>query len=518
MSARPQLTAEEVEKIIKRHNEELPKDPNANPDDLILGDNEVSTTVRLHLGTLTAMVGYGSLGSGKTWTCYKVFHDLKRKARVTYVPLRSYRESGRAKLTLNSRGVASLVATAIAEALVKPRSLSTEVPGALTNVSADIDDFRVDRKLEEVLEDYVKVLREKQEYHVVLLDEFDKGIESIDDIEALVDYIVASRHLLDKYGVVRVTLVALMAPVPSSGLRATYENKPAYEVFSEVFKSRYPSELIEPYMALVSTGVNLNQFRNVASMLRDFAKKSVDIVKKNLGININIRDVDVDKAVRLLAGLWPSMRWGKDILVKALAEAIASGFQASLLEYVERSLKDVLGLSSPTDVKKIFVEDRWGYVGEYSTQIAREFAERVLKEACKTLGCTVQPSSERREPGFISVSERVWKIDRRGEISRDIVFWFRLSDITDPKTIGKAQKIFGDSYIVIVAPEGTKINVAPRKMLGVIRLPRPLFYYVLTAEVKYFDNRFEDYCRKLIGEEIEKHSSWLSELLKNLLV
>jgi hypothetical protein len=79
MSSSQQLTPQIIEDLITKHNKDLVKNPQANPNDLILADNEVSITVQSHLGTLAAIVGYGSYGSGKTWTCYRIFHELKQR-------------------------------------------------------------------------------------------------------------------------------------------------------------------------------------------------------------------------------------------------------------------------------------------------------------------------------------------------------------------------------------------------------------------------------------------------------
>jgi len=507
------VSAVEIERLIEWHNVELSRDPNADPGDLILGDNAVSKTVRMHLGTLTAVVGYGSRGSGKTWTCYKVFHDVKRRALATYVPLNSYRESGRAKLTLNSRGAPSLVATAIAEALVKPRSLSREVPGVLANVSSDVGGFRVDRLLGEVLEDYVKVLGERREYHVVLLDDFDRGVEGVDDIEALVDYLIASRDLYDKYGAVRVTLAVLTSrELPNLG--EAYWGKHARDVIYEALKSRRPRDA-EHITSLASLDADLDERGNVASVLRDIVLKSVELVNRSYGAGVEI--ADVEKAVWQLVDVYPSVEWGREVLVKALARATASGSKASLLEHVEQSLKDALGMSSAEEVRKVLVEGRWSYASTDIVSAAREFTERVLKEACRISGCTPQILGERGEPGFTSVFTRAWKAGGRVEDSVHIAFWFRVSNVNDEKTLTKARKVFGGMYVVMVAPENVNTWLLPGNVLGVIRLPNPLFYYMLVAGARTIDPRIERYYRWLKEVKIEESARQLSEILGRIL-
>jgi hypothetical protein len=518
MNVQPPFSAEKIKGIIEYHNEELPKVLKANPNDLILGDNEISRTVRGHLGTLVAIVGYGTYGSGKTWTCYKIIHDLKNEALVTYVPLRAYREKGRKKLTLNSYGVSSLVATAIAEALVRPLSLANEVDGVLTNIPTDIQSININKKLEEVLETYTSILRSKQTYHIVLLDEFDAGLESVHDIEALVDFIVASRRLFEKYGTVRITLVALMAPVPSEALGEENKNRPIYVVFRERLESRAPRVIRGPYEALTILDRDLNEIHNVISMLRDYVLKSVEIVRREINIrSINI--YNIDKAVEVLARIWPSMRWGKDILkkavAKAIAEAIASGQQADLLDYVYRSLEDTLRLYSPNNVENILIKGKWSYIRNYSLNKVRKFVERLLEGACKIIpDCYAEYYGESMEPGFISLLGRViGKVKGKGEKVCNIAFWLRLSDVTEDRTVAKAKKVFRDHFTIMIVPDNIRIKLVPDIVLRVLRLPSPLVYYMLTtADI---DAAFQQYCEDLLDEMLRKYSAELGILLKS---
>jgi hypothetical protein len=84
------ITVKDVEELIKLHNEELPKNPQANKDELILVDNPVTLRIKLNKGTIVGMLVEGKWGSGKTYSCYKLFHDLKGTTLVTYVPMRFY--------------------------------------------------------------------------------------------------------------------------------------------------------------------------------------------------------------------------------------------------------------------------------------------------------------------------------------------------------------------------------------------------------------------------------------------
>lgn len=510
-----QVTMKDIEELIDRHNRELPKDPNAPVDELIIGDNEVSKTVRMHIGTLAAVVGYGSYGSGKTWTCYRIFHDLKDRVFVTYVPLRYYKIRGE-RLTRNSDGMISLVATAIAEALVKPQSLRSRIPEVLTN-APDIQNFRIDREIEKVLEDYDSFLRKRgkegrRPYHVVLLDEVDEGIESFADLVSLKDYIVTSRRIFDRYGSLRTMLVTLMAPVPSSGIAARTERgeiKPVHRLVEEMFF------VPEPYKTLALLNVNLNERSNLMSMLRGFVAKSLELVQKKLGLTVSIREVD--DALELLARTWPSIRWCKDVLTKALAISITRGFQSSLLDSVREALGEALDLDPPI-VDKVLTEGRWSYVG-YSLERVKDFVERLLRDACASTGPESRGEcyDERAEPGFTSILCRVSKLDkRRGIVSRELAFWLRLSDVISDRTIAKAKRVFSNKYVIPIVPENIRLMLLPDNSLKVIRLPSPLVYYLL-ASGRALDRKFEEYCTEVLVEEIKRHAFELGQSLRELL-
>jgi hypothetical protein len=511
----PQVTTKNIEDFINFHNKELPKDPNAPVNELIIGDNEVSKTVRAHIGTLATVVGYGGYGSGKTWTCYKIFHDLKNEVFVTYVPLRYYKEQGR-RLTKNSEGVDSLVATAIAEALVRPQSLRLRIPEVLTN-APDLQGISIDRKIEEVLKDYDVFLRkkggeEKKLYHVVLLDEVDEGIESVADLVSLKDYVVTSRRIFDKHGSLRTMLVTLMAPVPSPSIGARTERgeiKPIHRLVEEAFF------VPEPFKALALLNVNLNERGNLMSMLRGFVVKSLELVNKKFGLTISIKDLD--DALELLARTWPSIRWCRDVLTKALAKSITRGPQSSLLDNVCESLGEALDLD-PLNVDKILTEGKWSYVG-YSLEGVKDFVERLLKDACAFAGPEYRGEcyGERTEPGFISILCRVSKLDKRkGVISKELAFWLRLSDVANNKTIAKAKRIFGNKYVVPIVPENIRLMLLPDNTLKIIKLPSPLVYYLLASE-RALDAEFKGYCMNVLAEEVKKHALELGQPLKELL-
>jgi hypothetical protein len=527
-----------IEDLIIRHNKDLVKDPLAVPDDLILADNEVSITVQSHLGTLTAVIGYGSYGSGKTWTCYKIFHELKQRQNVyiTYVPVRAYRSvRGAHKKTLNSRGVASLVATAIAEALIAPQSLRQAVTEVLTNASNVPLNIDIGGPLESVLANYHDYLAKTGGYHIVLLDEVDEGFESIEDIEALVDAVYALRKLYDRDRVVRIMIVALMAPVKARSLiiarqlPADMLERSIYTIFEERFKERAKLlSVTAPYEALAVLGVDLDNPRNLQSMLIGFVRKSIDVINRKLGINVKVEGIE--NAIDLLVQIWPSMRWCQDILRRALALAAISAIQAgqaNLLNFVFQALTVSLGLDV-ANVRKVFIEGHWTYAkippDEALNSLKITLVDRLIKAACDspTLNCFPEYDGMKREPGFASLFYRIKKIieERRGRErgriirSKNIVFWLRLSDLDSDAAVNKAKRIFGDSYVVIIMPDKAFAKRVPENTLLVIKLPSPLIYYILATSTKAIDSKLKELYEDILATLISKE--YLPELTRLL--
>jgi hypothetical protein len=205
-----------------------------------------------------------------------------------------------------------------------------------------------------VLANYHDYLTKTGGYHIVLLDEVDEGFESIEDIEALVDAVYALRKLYDRDRVVRIMIVALMAPVKARSLiiarqlPADMLERPIYTIFEERFKERTKLlSVTAPYEALAVLGVDLDNPRNLQSMLIGFVRKSIDVINRKLGINVKVEGIE--NAVDLLVQIWPSMRWCQDILRRALALATISAIQAgqaNLPEFVSQALTVSLGLDA----------------------------------------------------------------------------------------------------------------------------------------------------------------------------
>jgi hypothetical protein len=535
----------EIENIIDRHNKDLPKDPNANIDELILIDNSISKALEYHLGTLTVVIGYGSYGTGKTWTSYKIFHSLKNKAYITYVPIRMYRKAvgSQSKCVKNNEGEVSLVATIIAEALVRPETLKGRVGDrdVLTN-APDIQDIVIcDRTIKDVIEDYHERLIKGKgfyPYHVVLLDEFDEGVETVADIDAIVDVAQVLRNMIDKYGRSRVTVVALMAPVPSQRLGRVWADEPIYNIIIKRLQSRATTTLGGPYEAVALLNLNLGTRENVRTMLIEFVKKSVEIINNKYRINISVSGIE--KAADVLVRIWPTMRWCRDVMVKGLARAIAETLNRGVKEvdisnYIYDVIKDLLVLDNTSYVTKVFEDGKWGSIfGDMEINIAepdnrfRRFCEEILRAACPD--CEINMYNYREERGFTSLFYRIYQIkkvvekekkheketEKKREVeikpAGDVTFWLRLSNITN-KSISKAKKIFGKTYVVLIIPNNVKIQSSAENIIITITLTPIEMYYLLTATSKAIDAKLREYLEGVLNERIREYAPRLGKIL-----
>jgi hypothetical protein len=523
-----QLKPEVIENIINHHNKELPKDPNARVDDLLLVDNSISKAVKTHLGTLTVVIGYGSYGTGKTWTSYKIFHDLKDKAYVTYVPIRIYKNvigSGN-KCVKNSNGAVSLVATIIAEALVKPASLRQTLREVLTN-APDTQGINIcGRTLEEVINDYHAHLVKNVEsypYHVILLDEFDVGVETLADIDTIVDTIRILRNMIDRYGRSRVAIVALMAPISSQSLGREWADVLIHKVIIGRLRSGVITAL-GPYEAVALLGLDLGAPQNVKTMLIEFIKESIEIINKRLGTSISVSGVE--EAADILVKIWPTMRWCKDIIVKGLAKAVVEALnknaaQINISDYIYDAIKELLALDEISYVEKVFIKKAWGSMFKDieidKLDRFKGFCEEILKAACPD--CEFYKYSHREERGFVSLFYRIQKAVRKerkheAEIkSVDIAFWLRLSDITNEST-SKAKKVFAKvNYVVLIMPNNIKIESPIEKMIAPITLTPVEIYYLLTATSKSIDAKFQQYLEEVLRERVQEYAPKLGKIL-----
>jgi hypothetical protein len=418
------------------------------------------------------------------------------------------------------------------------------VKGVLTNAD-DVPGMQIEgRKLGEILREYQeKVLyHTARQHHIILLDEFEEGIRGYDDIVALTDIAYTARaYMHDEHGYVGVKVVAVMALVPPpESIREHLQSKYIHEALSHEIEKRLAKlshEHTIPFRTIMIPPVDLGHPSNTLSVLRQFAERSIEIVKQKLHASFTI--TNIDRAVKLLVNIWPIARWAKDILMEALAEAIAAaaeGKDGDLLYYTKLMLKQSLDMREDEDVEKILVEGKWGTLKEEDVpDNIKGFIERVLREVCSKIvkqssavtDCDYIYMDVKRERGFVTVHYRIRVLTeekvparKRGEStterssrkregivstprSHDIIFWLRQSDITK-KTV-RSMKIESKMPVVLIMPENVRIKAPlPENIVAIVRLPSPLMYYVsvsakraINAELgKFYDEVLDGYIQQ----------------------
>lgn len=483
------LTIYDIINFINKRNVEEPKNPAAKPNDLILVDNRVTLTVKNHLGNLIAVVAEGSWGSGKTWSGLKLYHDLKNIVKITYVPVRY--SSGVIKPITKVNGVNSHIATVISMALCKPETLARQVKEVITN--AQDTGINIDRELDEVMNDCYLILKENDQRHLVILDEFEEGIKGYEDIEALIKSLIILRNLYDRYGSMRITMLMLILPL-SVGSRV-YDLVRDTSIVSYI-KSRLsrPDNPEGRYVLDKVVFINLDDnVEDTKDMLKEIANITVRLVNsvfKNQLRNI-ARIKGVEDAVNYIVKMAKWIRFGRDLLVNSLARAIIdsanTGQEVNLYDYVLSTLYTDLGLSSPNDLEDILIKGKFNNIDFDSI---RKTLYEVINELRGDLIDDYSELEFREERGFTSLT---LLLKKRVEVKKGVVkdidipltFWLRFTNIKRG-SISKANKIFKDKYIIILSPEGcrhsqlTSVNLQ-FKLQKIIYLPRELMYYLVAG-------------------------------------
>jgi hypothetical protein len=516
MSSRcDKLTVRDVEEIIKNYNEEFPKRPVLEAkilENLILVDNPATTKIKAFRGTIVGFLVEGRWGSGKTWSCYKIFHDLRREGIfVTYIPLRSYaRQLEEISITSMTKvnGKPYLIATAIAEALIKPSSLSARVKGVLTN-APDVQGINIDQELTRILEEYSSILQEVGSIHIVLLDEIEDVIEHSDDLDILITCWSKLRELRDVNGIYRLTIGVFAVPI---------EEHPAYGVLRINRISEYINAKLKemPYVKALFHYVDLDKPIITKQVLRGFVERSVTTLNNILGCNVDLKSIKgIDQAVNLITNSLALTRYGKDILKTAIAKAYIESTRmgiSDLLEFVKRELAKGYGFSDENLVVEIFVKRRFSKIRrvlpeEEALRGLRESLVKPVLERLRTEGYikTYYEAGQRTERGFSSLIYNV-VLERRGrlEVVR-LIFWLRVTPIAG-RSLNKVSRYFGDSKIVLVSIEGLSHGPLPNNVVYALNLPGPVMYYILsgktiTADLSLsLENVLEGYKMRLKGE------------------
>jgi len=492
----------EVLALIDLYNLEEPKNPNADPDELILADNAVTLTTKKHFGNLFAIVAEGRWGSGKTYTAIKIYHDLKSFAKVTYIPVRYCVEKVKSRTKV--KGSSSLVASLIAMGFVKPRDL--EACGSMTNAD-NINEISIDDELDGILEKYYHHLKEKNDRHIVILDELETAVRTEIDAAAIIETLRILRWLYDRYGSIRLMLAVFAAPIKPGTV--------AYGMLGASISGYIMTAAPEPERAYLLNKVaffSLDNSEIVRSVMRGIVEKSLEVVRKKMSLG-SIKVERVEEALAILVRISGWLRFGVDILKSALAKAIvasASGEKGDLNLYVMTELHESLGLPDSVNINSIFIGGKFGTVERDFNHI-RRLLNSIMARA-KTLNpdriITYYEIESRREHGFESVSfiirlreKKEEKKGREEEKEIPLVFWLRFTDL-NAKALAKANEVFKGMNVIMLTLEGCRHGVLARSgrtsftIAGIIYMPPEIMYYVIAGS-KIKNERIADALRTL---------------------
>lgn len=504
--AMPNVKSDEIYNLINKYNSEEPKNPYANSEELILVDNDVTITAKAHVGNLLGIIAEGYWGSGKTWTGLKIYHEYKNKKDmiVTYVPVRNYRD---VKPDTKVKGKISKVATIIAMAFAKPGTLLKDAKGALSNGSDT--DIKIDEELGIVLENYYKKLLEEDKGHIIILDEFENSIETQNDPDALVELLERLRMLYDKYGVKRMMVIILSAPIPpGSSVYSLMQSRSLKSYIESKFKKGEEEERGR-YVLDKIVFVQLDDINNVKNVLSKLVKKAIDVIKTKTNADVKLENIE--EAVEYVVKVSRFVRFGSDILLHSLAEAIADSINKNTIvklnDYIRSRLYQYLGIPEELNLDKILIEGRMSDIDidfNHIKSVLNSLLEELRKRYQEII--SIYEIERRHERGFISISFMLKKkVDKKGTLKDlSVTFWLRFANLTN-NSIHKANKVFNGRNVIMLTVEDSKHGILTSasltfNLITIKHLPAELFYYLI-AGGRIMDRRIEDDLRGRFEEE-----------------
>jgi len=504
--------------IIDKYNMEEPKKPESDPSKLILVDNDVTLTVKNHLGNLIAVIAEGHWGTGKTWSALKLYHDFKLEDSVfiTYIPARyvvEYIKSPETKV----EGVGSTLATVIAKGYCRPQELAKNIQGVMTNAPDTSVD--ISKELSDVLKEYYLIISNKKvdKRHILLIDEVEESIKSRIDLDALSQTLITLRKLFDEYGSTRLMLVLLLPPLI---------HKPRlYDIVGSTMLSSYirsklhEDEHVRRYILDKIVFINLEHPKNTKTVLSSLGRRIIEVVKSELESDmkakIEVDVADIDEAVDFIVKVAKWIRFGRDLLVKGIAQALSKGInegvsKVSLKEEIKNVVSAILGFEGEEDIVKVLSKGELSRI-DIDMDHVRELTFNILEDLKRDRVInSFYMVEERKEKGFTSFTYAIKLIRReRGReniIEIPITFWLRFTSI-GVKGVHKANRIFEGRKIIVLTVRGCKHGELVRagkrfSIENIVYLPYELAYYVVSGN-RIMDEKIRTILKERFDQEIK---------------
>jgi hypothetical protein len=507
---------EDIRQLIEKYNKEEPKNPDADPETLILAESPFTYSVELHLGNITMAVLEGGWGTGKTSSALLLFHKLKRRTPhlyVSYIPCREAMKivEPEVRVKVNGTYSPSYLATLIVLSLIKPLSLASgfnKLPGSeyvfMTTLKKDLD-LSVDIMNEDALTLIEKIAgyyASKGMKHVLLLDELERCLVSQEDVFLLGKLPETLRGLSDRHGSSPIVMILFaIDQIPADTAITQYVGRSIGTYITSTIRRNLGSGA-----SYVLDKMIMDKAKLTESLLHEIVKKSVMMVAKHRNVEPDLLEpTEVGPVLRELTSMTYHIRFSSDLLILSLASSFAKALREksrqNLREHFDNIISRIISGIDPDVVRRALVRGDFTIIEDIVGRdvvlynLSRYIGE-VMREVGGEMGARPLLVGERRDRGFLSLTYNVALTtpSRRGEaevVVKPLVFWLRYTSITE-ETVRKANKVFYRSNVVILSAEKIRHHLGltlPREfnIIDIAYIPHDVLFFLVVGSDRIND-------------------------------
>ncbi|MFZ8794511.1 MAG: hypothetical protein ACO2O2_11600 [Acidilobaceae archaeon] len=507
---------EDIRQLIEKYNKEEPKNPDADPETLILAESPFTYSVELHLGNITMAVLEGGWGTGKTSSALLLFHKLKRRTPhlyVSYIPCREAMKivEPEVRVKVNGTSSPSYLATLIVLSLIKPLSLASgfnKLSGPeyvfMTTLKKDLD-LSVDIMNEDALTLIEKIAgyyASKGMKHVLLLDELERCLVSQEDVFLLGKLPETLRGLSDRHGSSPIVMILFaIDQIPADTAITQYVGRSIGTYITSTIRRN-----LGPGASYVLDKMIMDKAKLTESLLHEIVKKSVMMVAKHRNVEPDLLEpTEVGPVLRELTSMTYHIRFSSDLLILSLAssfvKALREKSRQNLREHFDNIISRIISGIDPDVVRRALVRGDFTIIEDIVGRdvilynLSRYIGE-VMREVGGEMGARPLLVGERRDRGFLSLTYNVALTtpSRRGEVEvvvKPLVFWLRYTSITE-ETVRKANKVFYRSNVVILSAEKIRHHLGltlPREfnIIDIAYIPHDVLFFLVVGSDRIND-------------------------------
>ena len=507
---------EDIRQLIEKYNKEEPKNPDADPETLILAESPFTYSIELHLGNITMAVLEGGWGTGKTSSALLLFHKLKRRTPhlyVSYIPCREAMKivEPEVRVKVNGTSSPSYLATLIVLSLIKPLSLASgfnKLSGPeyvfMTTLKKDLD-LSVDIMNEDALTLIEKIAgyyASKGMKHVLLLDELERCLVSQEDVFLLGKLPETLRGLSDRHGSSPIVMILFaIEPIPADMPITQHVGRSIGTYITSTIRRNLGSGA-----GYVLDKMIMDKAKLTESLLHEIVKKSVMVVAKHRNVEPDLLEpTEVGPVLRELTSMTYHIRFSSDLLILSLASSFAKALREksrqNLREHFDNIISRIISGIDPDVVRRALVRGDFTIIEDIVGRdvvlynLSRYIGE-VMREVGGEMGARPLLVGERRDRGFLSLTYNVALTtpSRRGEaevVVKPLVFWLRYTSITE-ETVRKANKVFYRSNVVILSAEKIRHHLGltlPREfnIIDIAYIPHDVLFFLVVGSDRIND-------------------------------